>query len=310
MEPTTPTNPKGNAPLGQQPGSGKSLKSRLNLKTSWQYVTVGGIIAVTALSGIFLYERTEPAPIEQPAAAPVISSNTIEMDGLDDFLQVENHPDFAGGRTYTVESWIFPTAKKLGGIVSKRKDSNSNTSYSFLVAPVRGALRVFFKINREDDEFYSNDEIPLNEWTHVAAVFDGDDLDFQRKRIYINGKLSRKGKSKARRISQFKTFFGIGMLLGNSASNFSGKLDEVRFWNRALSEEEIRGHMCQVLEGSESGLLGYWRFDGEAGDIVHNHSPIQGLDATFNNMVPEEAWINSAACPELDWSTEPVTSAR
>ncbi|MGD1844055.1 MAG: LamG domain-containing protein [Salibacteraceae bacterium] len=315
MESNTPNPSQPNAPLGQKPGSGSSTTNKLKLNTTWKYMTVGGVMVVTTLSGIFLYNRedvpTDPAPIEAPAApTPASNANTIEMDGLDDFLEVDHHPDLAGGRTYTIESWIYPTAKKLGGIVSKRKDSESNTSYSFLVAPVRGALRVFFKVNKEDDDFYSNDEIPLNEWTHVAAVFDGNDDEFQRKRIYINGKLSKKGKSESRKVNQFRTLFGIGMLLGNSVSNFSGKLDEVRFWNRALSEEEIRGHMCQVLEGSESGLLGYWRFDGGTGSTVRNYSQLQGLDANFNNMEPDEVWIDSPACPELDWSMEPVTTAR
>ena len=41
-----------------------------------------------------------------------------------------------------------------------------------------------------------------------------------------------------------------------------GCIDEVRVWNRVLSQEEIRANMNRRLTGGEAGLVGYWNFNG------------------------------------------------
>ena len=61
---------------------------------------------------------------------------------------------------------------------------------------------------------------------------------------------------------------GLGQI-GNSpcspfwagGGHFGGELDELRFWNKVLTQSEIRQNMCKKLTGTETGLIGYWRFD-------------------------------------------------
>jgi len=50
-------------------------------------------------------------------------------------------------------------------------------------------------------------------------------------------------------------------VVGSPIQYFTGNLDEIRMWNRALTQTEIQQNMCQKLTGTETGLLGYWRFD-------------------------------------------------
>jgi serine phosphatase RsbU (regulator of sigma subunit)/ligand-binding sensor domain-containing protein len=42
---------------------------------------------------------------------------------------------------------------------------------------------------------------------------------------------------------------------------FRGLVDEVRIWDRALSNREIQANVHRTLVGNEDGLVGYWRFD-------------------------------------------------
>jgi len=55
---------------------------------------------------------------------------------------------------------------------------------------------------------------------------------------------------------------------------FSGSIDEVAIFARALSAEEIHGIYRNLgkLKGNEDGLAGYWSFDDEA-DVVRDGSP-------------------------------------
>ena len=42
---------------------------------------------------------------------------------------------------------------------------------------------------------------------------------------------------------------------------FSGKIDEVRIWNTSRTRDEILSNMYTILNGNESGLVAYYRFD-------------------------------------------------
>ena len=53
-----------------------------------------------------------------------------------------------------------------------------------------------------------------------------------------------------------------------TAYNFGGFVDEVRIWNVARSQSEIRANKNISLLGNEAGLVGYWKFDEGAGQIV------------------------------------------
>ena len=46
-------------------------------------------------------------------------------------------------------------------------------------------------------------------------------------------------------------------------ASFAGLIDEVRIWDIARTENQIRSDMNKQLKGDESGLVGYWKFDAE-----------------------------------------------
>src|SRR4029453_16821751 len=74
--------------------------------------------------------------------------------------------------------------------------------------------------------------LPVNTWSHVAATYNGS-----MHRLYVNGAqvaaVSRSGKIGA---SAKPLRIGGNAILGEW---FSGTIDEVRVYNRALTAEEI-----------------------------------------------------------------------
>ena len=61
---------------------------------------------------------------------------------------------------------------------------------------------------------------------------------------------------------------------------YTGQIDEVRIWNYARTQTEIRRDMCRRLTGTESGLVGYWRFDECGGNTAFDSSG-NGNDGTL-----------------------------
>ena len=119
----------------------------------------------------------------------------------------------------------------------------------------------------------------LDRWYHVAVTWDDTFAYF-----YIDGELLyRTG------ISNYSGF-NLGVAYGGSESDynrafwigyaynadrfFPGYMAEVRVWNRTLTKEEINAenHFYSVPVDSE-GLVGYWKLNDGAGQIIKDHSP-------------------------------------
>ena len=66
-------------------------------------------------------------------------------------------------------------------------------------------------------------------------------------------------------------------------SPFVGLIDEVRIWNIARTENEIRSDMNTQLKGDEQGLVAYWKFDGETNGMVLDVSPNQNHGRLIGN---------------------------
>ena len=64
----------------------------------------------------------------------------------------------------------------------------------------------------------------------------------------------------------------------------SGKIDEVRIYNRALSAEEIRYHY------NRGGPVGYWKFD-EGSVLTAYDSSGQGNTGTLQNNMATTSWV-------------------
>ncbi|MFC1717302.1 LamG domain-containing protein [Candidatus Poribacteria bacterium] len=145
----------------------------------------------------------------------------------------------------TVEAWVLPEAwnPDLNAIAQKWEDGTNRRQYQLT-------------IYTEKNWWYLSDAgnnwpraegvipIPLNEWVHVAGTYDGKKL-----RSYTNGEFDVE-------LDQPNGIFAsdIPVVIGgygpktpectyNQNRHFNGVIDEVRFWSRALSQEEIKAGM-------------------------------------------------------------------
>lgn len=96
-----------------------------------------------------------------------------------------------------------------------------------------------------------------NDWYHIAVTYSGGGL-MKGITIYVNGIKQEVesvfGYGNTTPFETTSTQFRFGV-------DYKGKMDEVRLWNFARLEAQIRADRFQVLTGSETGLVGYWRFE-------------------------------------------------
>ncbi|MCO5265004.1 MAG: T9SS type A sorting domain-containing protein [Lentimicrobium sp.] len=87
--------------------------------------------------------------------------------------------------------------------------------------------------------------------------------------------------------------FGAAPWGDYSSFQFYGAIDEIRVWNVARTQEEIKSYMFKELAGNEQGLVAYYNFN-TAHDFVVPDMSIHGFDGALQNgNDPCWSWADS-----------------
>ena len=175
----------------------------------------------------------------------------------------------------TVETWLYPRSDGEGNngrVVDKRVgwriDTDNETGGS-----VR--LSLYYDFSGTDGWWTTATDIPLNEWTHVAVIYDADAVA-NNPTFIINGTDIRTvGSGITEQFTPVGTRVSdVGNLLviGNTnaaAWTWDGLLDDLRIWSDTRTSTEIANNYDSELVGTEAGLEGYWRFDDQQVDLTY-----------------------------------------
>ena len=158
----------------------------------------------------------------------------LQFDGAKDFVQVPHADILSVDEEVTVMAWI--TTERHGGpgnyqgIVAK---SNGPRSYSLYIESGGG-----LHFSTAGTGTVSTTKVPLDEWLHVAAmVVDGT------HKYYINGEPAGQGGGGIKLPGLADTQDVLVGKTWEGTREFLGMIDEVRIWNRALDEDEVRKEM-------------------------------------------------------------------
>lgn len=170
-----------------------------------------------------------------------LRDGSLEFNGTGR-TSVAHHEDLCP-QQFTLAGWIYPLGESSSyQIVMAKTGAGSWTPGYGLVRNSGDSKHLHFFVN----SYYNSTvkaEIPHDKWSHVAGVFDGANLKF-----YLNGKLADSKNLKtagllpadnARPISHTDTPLIFGGDEGQSYG-WSGRMDEIVLYNRALPPEDIR----------------------------------------------------------------------
>jgi hypothetical protein len=164
----------------------------------------------------------------------------------DDALNIEGE--------LTVEAWVFPEGwnPDLNAIAQKWEDGSNRRQYQMTIYTAKN----WWYVSNAGNNWPRAEgviDISLNEWVHVAGTYDGEKL-----RSYTNGEFDVE-------LDQPNGIFAsdIPVVIGGYGPktpectyaqnrHFNGIIDEVRFWNRALSQDEIKSGMNASVAAVQS----------------------------------------------------------
>ncbi len=206
------------------------------------------------------------------------TGNALHLDGSDDHVKIPDHSDLRMTENYTLEAWVkLDGFRSLAGIISKYHTSDQ-PSYN-----LRLSYDMPFNGLNFDGMTTDSGILVLGKWYHIAAVNNAG-----TRSLFVNGQAQQlTGTAHANGVYTDDVRIGSDF----SGQYLNGTVDEVRIWNRPLSETEIQEQMHRTLEGDENGLVAYYGFNYGSGlelfDLTSN-----GHDGDLVNMNGDE-WTDS-----------------
>jgi gliding motility-associated-like protein len=210
---------------------------------------------------------------------PIGAGRALSFDGVDDYIDLGNIYDNIT-LPVTVSAWVYlaPNETHVGFPIFVSQDNLPiYNGFWFLISPTSVGISYGDGLGENNIVYRRGISGTLADiggrWVHVCGIMrDRFDMEVYVNGIKLNGFLQ--GESSEPMASNFPTDVAkIGYFASNGIIyHFKGIIDELRVFNTALTESEIRDQMCIKLTGNEPGLVGYWNFDETTGNILVDKS--------------------------------------
>lgn len=218
--------------------------------------------------------------------------------------QMREAASFDGGFTYitipdnatlnldifSLSLWVKPTQIKQSaqGVLGKGSHpTGRKENYMLFIQP--NSMQVGFRAGTVDVgycpdlfELASTNALNLQQWNHVIATFDG-----RAARLYINGAESGVFELPPAQwdasLCQNDAAFELGTLRNTSFWSFSGQLDEVAIYNRALTRRDARDlyeYQISWFDTTDSHAL-----------VVDAEPPTVHLDYALSHIRPVQGQV-------------------
>jgi hypothetical protein len=186
-----------------------------------------------------------PAPSTAPIG--VLPQTVLQFNGTNSQrIEIAHQTRLNLTNNFTLEAWF-----KLDTITGRKRIFSKEGAYSFGV----DGDRLIFTTRFRQDYITTKVNLSAGRWYHVSVVFDNsNDASF-----YLNGRFI--DRIEGSQPAATSTLPGRIAALDATLEFWQGQLAEVRIWNRVRNQAEIAATWFRRLEGTEAGLVAYWRLD-------------------------------------------------
>lgn len=207
------------------------------------------------------------------------SNKALSFDGTDDYIDMGDQDNLIG-TGYSFSGWIKPNDLTGTEGIFDKIDEDSAGKEGIVVLKYNAALQVYadsFATDCSDDDFFDIGDI----WYHFVAIVDGTGCY-----IYRNGVLGDTGT--ATTITDNNVNFYVGQE-DYLSRYFTGSIDDVRIYDRAITQTEVTSlydsYNNNVTSGSlTKGLIGQWDLtskDLKSSTVLKDATPYSN-DGTIN----------------------------
>ncbi len=201
-----------------------------------------------------------------------------QVDGTDDNIAMGSPDSLDGSGPFTASAWIKPTSD-TGYVISKRNTSGDTGYWRLALIPTNAIA--FLKETDDNPNLEivtANNIFSTSQWNHVVVTFGGT-TSASEAHIYVNGieaTYVSTTNGGGNNITDASSNFNVGSRDATS-SFYPGIVDEVRYYQKALSPAEV-----SALYNWAPGPFGYWKLDEGQNDKAYDSSG-NGITGTLGN---------------------------
>jgi Concanavalin A-like lectin/glucanases superfamily len=183
--------------------------------------------------------------------------NALNFDGISNWVTVNDSDSLDLASGMTLEAWAYPTAATGTWTTILLKEAPPGSLAYHLQGDPTGHPSSYIMTDISGLQGIAGpDPLPLNTWTYLAATYDGTMLS-----VYVNGTAVASQPVSGNILPSTGSLrFGGNSIFGEY---FAGTIDNVRIYNRALSQTEIQTDMNTPV-GNCLLSSGYWLNHPEA----------------------------------------------
>ena len=158
----------------------------------------------------------------------------LTFDGVNDWVTINDANDLDLPSAMTLEAWVYPT-RNTAWRTAVMKENGSDLAWA-LYSSGSAKPSAWAATGTGMGSTTGPTAPALNAWTHMAATYDGTNL-----RLFVNGTQV----ANAARDRTLATGTGALRLGGNGIWSewFTGRLDDIRIYDRALTPTQIQTDM-------------------------------------------------------------------
>ena len=275
--------------------SGSALNDIISFRA---YTQPTGQVFGTAASGLVSYwkldETSAPFTDYGPSGNHLGSSGVISSDfgidgksiyfsgGIKSYLSINdsNQSGLDTTSSLTLSAFIKPTGATAisRGIAGKFTTNGNRRSYLLFLSSTNRPFFLLSSNGTATSGVYYTSGIQSGLWQHVCGVFDDSANTMS---LYYNGKLVD-SSGYPYSVNDSTAPFTIGAFSGtDDLQEFQGNIDEVAFWNRALTSGEVYQLANKNL--SEDQYLTFWSKSNRQGTFLELR--LDSNDASGSNPI-------------------------
>jgi glucose/arabinose dehydrogenase len=184
-------------------------------------------------------------------------------------ISIDNSSQFANSDFTIYGSFNLDAEDNSVGTLASYTSKAFNAGWSIDVVPSDDPatrLLKFIVFSDAGEPAETKTTVPLYTFVDIAATFDGKTLD-----LYLNNALKSRVPFSGKYIANPGDDIALKFAGGSycSCNTLAVMLDDLRYYNRAFSPEEIISINSTTHAGSvNQGLVGHWKFDGDIKDYA------------------------------------------